>query len=652
MPPLKLSLCLLAYRRADTLRDMLDSLAPQLTEECEVVIAEDPSDESERIAQIVNEFRTRFAAVRHERNPERLSFDRNFLKATSLATGEWCWMLSDDDIVEPGGVAAVRAAVDASPGLTGLTLSHIAYDHLLQSRIYQRPFLEPGTRIFDDAGEVCLRLLDRLGFLSATVLRRSVLQEALADGRHEAFLGSGYVQLWCLLRMAQLRPHWLAVAERCVGWRADNDSFNERGQMGRLRMDVEGYSRIVADLFGENSAVYRAAMSFVARAHARHHIVRSKLAGASSAYSRQALALCWRYYRGLPAFWRHTFPILLLPAPALRLARSTYQGLKARLRREGVPAALPLGAAAPAPAVAAVIATYRRTAELRRALAALAEEPLIRWIVVADNANDPATAELVAQYAPRAVCLTLEGNRGAGGGLRAAMEKAAALAGKEETHYLILDDDAILTPGAVGRLADAMRTSGAVVACPLIVDGDDRVGWFPGLQEAPAWAAIRQARTRAEYLAAAGDQPVPFSWSTFVCLLVSAAAVRARGLPREDFWVRGEDLEYSLRLTAGQRGVFVPTALARHLPPGAARPEVERWKVLAMLQNSAYLCSRAPHGRSLARHLPGNIARFLRSPAGGVGALPSVARALWNGLIRGAPAGVAGADDFRRRAGQ
>ncbi|MBS0659706.1 MAG: glycosyltransferase family 2 protein [Verrucomicrobia bacterium] len=655
MQPPVLSFCVLVYRRAATLPALLESLRPQLTAECEVVVAEDPSDESPEIARQVAEFAREFPVVRHQVNPERLGFDRNFLRVTSLARGEWCWLVSDDDRVEPGGVAIVRAAVDSAPELTGLTLSHAAYDHTLTRRIYQRPPLEPASRVFERAEEVCLRLLDRLGFLSSTVLRRSVLQQALSDGRHEAFLGSGYVQLWCLLRMAQLRPRWLAVSEQCVGWRSDNDSFNERGQLGRLRMDVEGYARIVGDLFGTDSQTFRGAMSFVARAHARHHIVRSKLAGASSAYSRAAFALCWQHYRGLPAFWRHTAPLLLLPAPLLRSARAAYQAVRARL--EGRPNSpreqfAPTPAAAAEVGVAAVLATYRRPDELARSLVALAQEPLIRWIVVADNAADPATAAVVERFAPCALCLPQSTNHGAGGGLRLAMEKARQIAGPDLTHYLILDDDAELTPGAVGRLLDASRAQAAAVACPLIVDGEGRLGWFPGLAEARGWAAIRRAATAEDYLKEAGPAPIPFSWSTFVCLLVDARAVAAVGWPREDFWVRGEDLEYSLRLTAHGRGVFVPTALVRHLPPAASRPEVERWKVLAMLQNSAYLCSREPHARRLARHLPGNIARFLRSPAGGLAALPDVGRALWNGFVRGSPAGVPGADDFRQRAGQ
>lgn len=327
------SICIPTYQRARPLADLLASLAPQLDASCEVLIAEEPSADAAATAEVVAKFAAGFARTRHIRNAERLTFDRNFLQITSLARGTWCWMLGDDDIVEPGGVALVQGALRADPTLTGLTLGHRAYDQTLAHRIYQRPFLEPETRRYTDPAGMCLGLLDRLGFLSATVLHRGVLAQATSDERHRSFIGSGYVQLWCLLRMMQLEPRWLGMSDPCVGWRADNDSFNERGLLGRLRMDVEGYASIIGDLFGAGSEVHRRSMSYVARSHARHHIVRAKLAGASTAFSRAAFALCWQHYRRLPSFWRHTFPLLLLPGGLLGTARSAYQAARASFAR-------------------------------------------------------------------------------------------------------------------------------------------------------------------------------------------------------------------------------------------------------------------------------------------------------------------------------
>ncbi len=312
------------------------------------------------------------------------------------------------------------------------------------------------------------------------------------------------------------------------------------------------------------------------------------------------------------------------------------------------------------PCIAASIATLRRPAELARALASLAAAgPELRAVFICDNdpASDSPAATVVSdaarQFPDVAFHRLAPGvNLGVGGGLARAMAAAQAELGAALTHHLILDDDAILPIGSPRALAEAIAEAGADAACPLVEDGEGKIGWFPRILDPLSWQAVKRAHTPEEYLATCGPAPRPFSWSTFVCLLVTGAAVREHGLPRTDFWVRGEDLEYSLRLTARRPGVFVPAVRVRHLPPDAptGNASAEGWKVLAMLQNSAFLGSRVPHAHVLLQHLPGNVARFLVSPAGGIAALGQVARALWNGLVRGRPAGAAGADQFHRRA--
>jgi hypothetical protein len=132
-------------------------------------------------------------------------------------------------------------------------------------------------------------------------------------------------------------------------------------------------------------------------------------------------------------------------------------------------------------------------------------------------------------------------------------------------------------------------------------------------------------------------------------VLVKREALLAAGFHRGDFWIRGEDLDFSLRVTTAAGGVFVPGARLAHLPPGGGRVVddfAERMKHAAMLQNCAYL-ARTRHGRTLIRHWPGNAWRHIRRF--GARACGDVARAAWLGGICKMPAGVPGGDVFRRR---
>jgi rhamnopyranosyl-N-acetylglucosaminyl-diphospho-decaprenol beta-1,3/1,4-galactofuranosyltransferase len=293
--------------------------------------------------------------------------------------------------------------------------------------------------------------------------------------------------------------------------------------------------------------------------------------------------------------------------------------------------------------VVAVIASYRRPAELRRLLESLGglRAPL-EAVVVTDNGNDKASGELLATLGPKVTRLVPGKNLGCGGGLKFAIDHAIENYGDRLTHVWILDDDAVVGTDTLERLLVAGEAARADVIYPMIVDGRGRIGWFPGLLRAEPWRVIREVKTPAEYVERCGADPVPFSWCPGVCLLVSARALRSVGPPRGDYWVRGEDLEFSLRLTARYSSAFVPTVVVSHLQPPPSDPlvrEGERIRYLAMMQNLGYTGFRLPHGRRMLRTLPGNSLRFLRAHGWTPGNLAGLGRALWLGAVRGFPAG-------------
>ncbi len=306
--------------------------------------------------------------------------------------------------------------------------------------------------------------------------------------------------------------------------------------------------------------------------------------------------------------------------------------------------------------VVAVIASFRRPVELRRLLASLGgiRAPL-EAVVVTDNGNDEESREVVASLGEKAARLVPPVNLGCGGGLRLAIDHAIEEYGDRLTHVWILDDDAVVEPETLARLLAAGEAAGADVIYPMVVDGAGRIGWFPGLLRAEPWRAIRQVDTPAEYLQRCGSRPVAFSWSPGVCLLVTARALRSVGPPRGDYWVRGEDLEFSLRLTARFPSAFVPSVVVQHLQAPVTNPvarDSERIRYLAMMQNLGFTGFRLRHGRRMLRTLPGNSFRFFSAHGWTPRNMSGLVRALWLGAVRGCPAGDPRANALQRAGGK
>ena len=308
------------------MRVLLESIAQQITPEVEVVISDDASTDD--TADVIESFRPRLPQLTYEKVDSALRYDRNLLRAVALARGEFCWLFGDDDRLEPSALAAVLSALKEDRALTGLTTGRISYDSALTDRLPVRALKQQETKLFCDAGETFLRLLDRLGFLSCQVVQRRIWNEIVRQENLEPYF-TGYVQLYVIARILVHAPRWQFLSTECVAFRADNDSFRALGQLGRLTMDVCGYEKIMGDVFGRDSRLYHEAMAEISRTHARHHIVTAKRAGAPASFFREALALCVKHYGRYASFWLHTFPVLIMPRSIMLFLRRCYQRLRA-----------------------------------------------------------------------------------------------------------------------------------------------------------------------------------------------------------------------------------------------------------------------------------------------------------------------------------
>jgi glycosyltransferase involved in cell wall biosynthesis len=303
--------------------------------------------------------------------------------------------------------------------------------------------------------------------------------------------------------------------------------------------------------------------------------------------------------------------------------------------------------------IVAVIPSFGRPALLARLLASLrAVRPSPPRTIVVDNLGD-GTARRVVDEAnlPDAVVLVPGRNLGTGGG--AAHGFAHALADPAVTYCAQLDDDAVVEPGVFAELERVLAATPAGAATPMILRADGAIGWFPGLRDRRKWRVVLRARGRLlpeEYLAECGPDPVPFTWAAWPVALFKRSAIEQVGLPREDVWYQGTDLEYMLRIAAGPGNLWVPTARSRHLPPDlAGYPNRRYWRDCIGLQNCSYVFLRLPHGRLALRHLPGAYWRFLREWGIGGSALWDAGRCLYWGALLGRPAGDRRASRFRDR---
>jgi len=146
-PPL-LSICVPTYNRAERLRLALLCLSEQicgLEEDVEVIVSDNCSQDHTR--EVVKEVQSRMPLL-YSRNAENLGSARNFVKATcELASGEYCWIIGDDDMIRKGKVAKILGVIKANQDLDYFFMNHFyksveERDHTI---LEMGSFLEPSV---------------------------------------------------------------------------------------------------------------------------------------------------------------------------------------------------------------------------------------------------------------------------------------------------------------------------------------------------------------------------------------------------------------------------------------------------------------------------------------------------------------------------
>ncbi len=298
--------------------------------------------------------------------------------------------------------------------------------------------------------------------------------------------------------------------------------------------------------------------------------------------------------------------------------------------------------------VVAVVVTWRRERELERLLASLERSTVLpAGCIVMDHAGTVPESAARREF-PVRIFPDLS-NPGPGAGWANGARRARDVFG--ETDILFLDDDVVLPPATLEILQREM--SGARAICPLLEDAHGRLWGFPEPAEIRLRRMIREASTPADALRLLGPEPHKFCWATGACLLVDSDAFAVVGLHRTDFWMLGEDLEYSMRIASGGGGVFTCLATVMHAPPeptddGSALRS-DRLKFCALLQNLSYLSFHSRHSAHMWRYLPGNYRRFFRTHGWGVSSIADASLCFWQGAVRGRPSGHPAGERLRGR---
>jgi len=181
-----LSICILSYNQADEIERLLNCLLPQYTEEIEIVVKDDSTNDETEL--LVNRFK-KVLPIRYYRGAKE-GIDKTIIFLTRKALGQFVWWMGDDTI-EPGGVAAVVEVIKSKPSVNFIWANYQLFNTKLfgiELEVKECEILKDQLLVLAGAG---------LGFISSTIFNRNLGMKAIATT--EEYVGTLFVNLYIVL---------------------------------------------------------------------------------------------------------------------------------------------------------------------------------------------------------------------------------------------------------------------------------------------------------------------------------------------------------------------------------------------------------------------------------------------------------------------
>ena len=194
--------------------------------------------------------------------------------------------------------------------------------------------------------------------------------------------------------------------------------------------------------------------------------------------------------------------------------------------------------------VVAVVVTYNRIEMLKKCISAIENQTYSCDILVVNNASTDNTEEWIMSYSQskdNMMYFNTGENIGGAGGFNYGMRKAVEFG---YDYVWIMDDDCIPNSDTLEKLMDADKTLGGPANYGYL---SSVVLWTDGAECKMNRQKYNNSIVTTDHCDDIGLAKV--HQSTFVSILFPASTVKKVGLPVKDFFIWGDDIEYTRRIT-------------------------------------------------------------------------------------------------------
>lgn len=166
----KLSICIATYNRGRFIGETLDSILCQPLQGVEIIVVDGAS--SDNTSAVVEQYMSRHPEIHYYREQENSGVDRDYDKAVGYARGEYCWLMTDDDLLSSGAISRVLGFIDGTLDLVVVNaeVRNVDFSTVLHARFLE--FSEERKYGTEDGEKFFSEVAGYLSFIGGVVIRR------------------------------------------------------------------------------------------------------------------------------------------------------------------------------------------------------------------------------------------------------------------------------------------------------------------------------------------------------------------------------------------------------------------------------------------------------------------------------------------------
>ena len=203
-----LSICIPTYNRSQYLRKALVSIAScEGLNYSEIEICVSDNNSTDATTDVVKEF-SEDLRIKYFCQEKNLGFGMNFIKVVSMATGEFVWMIGDDDLLMTDSISKVVKMIESNNEVDFFYVNAFTTfnEDILNKEIYYRSEMEKSLELFSKVKKSKIlpfyKLInpkyshDLLGGIYLSVFRRNKWNKEVGQlGAYEFFVEDHFVNL-------------------------------------------------------------------------------------------------------------------------------------------------------------------------------------------------------------------------------------------------------------------------------------------------------------------------------------------------------------------------------------------------------------------------------------------------------------------------